>query len=237
MNARVLPGLLALVLIVGFASLGNWQLRRANEKQQTLDEVASALRDKLAVPLAQAQDGSANYAWVTASGSFLPSPILLLDNQRLRDRVGVHVFGIFRPDGAMPLLVNLGWIAVPGNRTLPSVRLPRGRHSLAGMLSPPPASGIALGPAYVAQAAAADAQVWLLTRVDLEAISAGTRTSLAPRILRLDPASPLGYQRTLDVLPNTLPPERHRGYALQWFGLALATVVVALLLAFRRKSR
>jgi cytochrome oxidase assembly protein ShyY1 len=54
--------------------------------------------------------------------------------------------------------------------------------------------------------------------------------------LRLDPALPLGYQRDLDVLPNTLPPERHRGYAVQWFGLAVASLVTALVLTLRRKK-
>ena len=59
--------------------------------------------------------------------------------------------------------------------------------------------------------------------------------SLAPRILRLDPSLPLGYARDLDVLPNTLPPERHRGYALQWFGLALTTLLLSLYFAFFRR--
>jgi cytochrome oxidase assembly protein ShyY1 len=53
----------------------------------------------------------------------------------------------------------------------------------------------------------------------------------------LDPAIPLGYARDLDVLPNTLPPERHLGYAVQWFGLALAVLVTALVLTFRKPSR
>jgi cytochrome oxidase assembly protein ShyY1 len=44
---------------------------------------------------------------------------------------------------------------------------------------------------------------------------------------------PLGYARDLELLPNTLPPERHRGYALQWFGLAFATFAAALFVTFR----
>jgi surfeit locus 1 family protein len=48
---------------------------------------------------------------------------------------------------------------------------------------------------------------------------------------------PIGFARDLEVLPNTLPPERHRGYALQWFGLALATLLTALFLAFRPRHR
>jgi cytochrome oxidase assembly protein ShyY1 len=62
---------------------------------------------------------------------------------------------------------------------------------------------------------------------------------LAPRVLKLDPALPLGYPRDLDILPNTLPPERHVGYAVQWFALALAMLVMALVLTWhsRRKAR
>jgi cytochrome oxidase assembly protein ShyY1 len=61
--------------------------------------------------------------------------------------------------------------------------------------------------------------------------------SLQVRVLRLDPALPGGYARDLELLPNTLPPSRHLGYAVQWFGLALTVLVVALVLEFRRHRR
>ena len=61
--------------------------------------------------------------------------------------------------------------------------------------------------------------------------------TLAPRVLKLDPALPLGYTRDLDILPNTLPPERHLGYAVQWFGLALAVFITALLLTLRTRRQ
>src|SRR3546814_3794695 len=48
--------------------------------------------------------------------------------------------------------------------------------------------------------------------------------------------APLGYARDLDVLPNTLPPERHLGYAVQWFALALAVLAIAALLTFRKRK-
>jgi cytochrome oxidase assembly protein ShyY1 len=53
-------------------------------------------------------------------------------------------------------------------------------------------------------------------------------------VLRLDPVVPLGYERDLQLLANTLPPERHRGYSLQWFALAVAVLVTALILTFRK---
>ena len=39
----------------------------------------------------------------------------------------------------------------------------------------------------------------------------------------------------MDLLPNTLPPQRHLSYAVQWFGLALTVLVVALVLERRRR--
>ena len=53
-------------------------------------------------------------------------------------------------------------------------------------------------------------------------------------MLKLDPTLPIGYARDLDILPNTLPPERHLGYAVQWFGLALTVLATALVLTFRK---
>ena len=38
--------------------------------------------------------------------------------------------------------------------------------------------------------------------------------------------------RDLVILPNTLTPARHLGYAVQWFGLALTVLVVAVVLTF-----
>jgi surfeit locus 1 family protein len=81
-------------------------------------------------------------------------------------------------------------------------------------------------------------QTWLATRIDLPAIAAQLgleQVPLAPRVLRLDPALPLGYARDLDLLPNTLPPSRHLGYAVQWFAMALTVLLIATLLHVRRR--
>ena len=62
-------------------------------------------------------------------------------------------------------------------------------------------------------------------------------TGVAPRVLRLDPDLPMGYARDLEVLANTLTPERHLGYAVQWFALSAAVLVIALLLTLRARRR
>ena len=74
---------------------------------------------------------------------------------------------------------------------------------MRGLLAQPPSPGLRLGDGI---APAGDG--WLLTRVEPAAVAraAGLDGTLAPRVLRLDPALPIGHPRDLDVLPNTLPP-------------------------------
>jgi cytochrome oxidase assembly protein ShyY1 len=122
-------------------------------------------------------------------------------------------------------------LPLPGDRTLPAIPRPAGSIELRGLLAPPPSTGIALGRGLMRTG-----DGWLLTRVDMQAIATdtGLPVPLAPRVLRLDPAVPLGFERDLELLANTLPPEKHRGYAVQWFGLALTVLATALILTFRR---
>jgi cytochrome oxidase assembly protein ShyY1 len=223
--------LLGLLLASGFAALGRWQLHRAVEKEQMLESVARAMERREARPLGAAAQPF-GYDWAAGHGRFLASPVMLLDNQRRGDVVGVHVYLPFQPDVGPLMLVDLGWLALPPDRKLPDVAAPVGEQTVSGLLAPPPSPGLALGPAYTELG-----RNWLLTRLDIGALSASSRLRLAPRVLRLDPALPLGYPRDLDLLTNTLPPERHRGYALQWFGLALAVVVTTFLMYFRRRRQ
>ena len=225
------------VLAIGlFASLGTWQSRRAVEKQAMLDAADRVLVDRRAVPLAAAADAqrTRDYDWSVGTGRFDARGALLLDNQQREGRVGVRAYRIFVPEAGAPLLVDLGWLPLAGDRALPRVEQPAGEHELQGLLVPPPSTGIAVGPAL-----SATGDGWLMTRVDMQAIAAetGLSVALAPRVLRLDPALPLGYARDLELLPNTLPPDKHRGYAVQWFALALAVLATALVLTFRKVRR
>lgn len=226
--------LAALAGIALFGALGAWQWQRGIDKQQMLLEVAELLQARDAQPLAaQLARNSRDMVWTSGAGQFDLRGPLLLDNQMRAGRAGVRVYRLFAVEGdATPLLVDLGWLPLPADRSLPPIGLPLGRIALRGLLAPPPSAGLALGSGI-----AKVEDGWLLTRIDMDAIAAAVDLPTAPasRVLRLDPALPLGYERDLDVLTNTLPPERHRGYAVQWWGLAATVLVVWLVLGFRRK--
>jgi cytochrome oxidase assembly protein ShyY1 len=234
-RTAVFGWMLALLVIALFTRLGFWQLARMHEKQAMLDAAHAVVRQRHALPMSAAADvpRSRDYDWSAGSGRFAALPPVLLDNQSHDERAGVRVYRVFLPADAAPLLVELGWLPVPGDRHMPPVPRPDGAMRIAGLLAPPPSAGIAT-PIVQRQA---DGTL-LTIALDLPLLrKALALPALAPRVLKLDPAIRLGYARDLDVLPNTLPPERHLGYAVQWFGLALAVLVTALVLTFRKPRR
>lgn len=226
--------LLALVVIALFCRAGVWQLDRAKQKQAMLAESQRVLAERKPLPLSAAGDPArkAAYDWAAGEGRFASAPAVLLDNQSRGDRAGIRVYRVFLPaSAAPPLLVEMGWLPLPGDRKLPVIENPAGPVRVVGLLAPPPSPGIA-GSQATPQA---DGNL-LAIGLDRAALADALKMpGLAPRVLKLDPASKLGYARDLDILPNTLPPERHLGYAVQWFGLALTVLIIALVLTLRKR--
>ena len=202
-----------------------------------LASVAAVLHDRVPRPLAVAGDPARRqaYDWTAGEGSFLPQSAWLLDNQQRDGRPGVRVFRLFQPEDATPpLLVEMGWVQVAADRTLPAIAPPpTGTVAVRGLLLPPPSGGLLAG----AESRTADDAHLVIALVPATIASESGLPTLAPRILRLDPALPIGQARDLDVLPNTLSPDRHLGYAVQWFALSAAVLVIALLLTLRQRRR
>lgn len=246
---------LALLLVLAFVGLGRWQLDREAQKREQLAAADAALA-AAPMPLGKAlleygrdeADGEpTTVRRVAGEVVFVGPPQVWLDNQRRGERVGVHLYcaALVPPTGGGAILVDLGWLPLAGDRRLPEATCPRGAQDLAGLLAPPPAIGVPLGPGVVEQ----DDGSLLATRLEIPLLagklspslfrSPPATTDLVPllshAVLRLDPAVPLGYERDLELLANTLPPEKHRAYALQWFGLAATLAVIALVMNFRRK--
>ncbi|APO95427.1 SURF1 family protein [Xanthomonas vesicatoria] len=224
---------LAVLVSAGFVALGQWQLQRMHGKQALLERAAHVRETPLT--LAQALAAQQELAWVSGRVQFLPQQVLL-DNQLHAGRAGVRIYQLAAAQGtSRTLLVDLGWVPLPANRQLPAIAALKGARDLRGLLSAPPSSGLAIGPAL---APAVTPNTWLATRLDAQALrSTLKRRDISSQVLRLDPAMPVGYARDLEMLPNTLPPARHLGYAVQWFGLAAAVLTTATLLTWRARRR
>ena len=234
---RALLWALALGLAAAFVRAGLWQAGRAEEKDALLAASARVLEERRALPLDEAL--ASMPAWVELGGRFEPLPALRLDNQRRGARVGVQVYRAFRTDAGARLWVDVGWRPLPGDRAVPAEPpMPEGSQVLGGLLVPPPSAGLALGPAATALPDCGALALRLepaVLRAGLGASGAAAATVVDGAVLRLDPALPIGHERDLDLLANTLSPDKHRGYALQWFGFAAGLLVLSLFLQFRRR--
>ena len=223
---------LALLLAATMAGLGLWQLERRDYKKALLDQHARALQ-AAAQPLETALASADAVSRVAGCGHW-QAPVLVLDNQQHSGRAGHRSFQPWRSEAGTLVLVEQGWRGWDGARTPPSITLLHGRQCLQGLLLPAPSPGLRAGPPQP-QALAADG--WLLTGLDaasLQPLLAAPAERLAARILRPQPPLLAGYQLPAPLLANTLPPDKHLGYAVQWFALAATLLLLALCLSLRR---
>jgi len=226
--------LLAVAVSAAFAGLGNWQWQRALLKEGLEDRLATASSDApVALSTALTSGAAIRYTKVTVDG-VLQAPSVFLDNQIRDGRVGVLVVNRLRIEAAeADLLVIRGWVPLSdGIRGLPEVDLPGAELTLNGFVDQPPAAGLSLG---VPPGSSDEVDPLLVTRIDLDWLEQRWQTPLLPWVLYLAPAAPAGYLR--DWQPKYLPPQRHRGYAVQWWGLAAATLVIYAVLSWRQHRR
>jgi surfeit locus 1 family protein len=102
--------------------------------------------------------------------------------------------------------------------TLPAVPVDAQPRVLSGRIGELPRAGIELG----SPAASGWPRVVSFPRI--VELGAALGQPLYPRLVLLEPAEPDGYLR--EWRPSGLAPERHLGYALQWFAFALTLAVV-----------
>ncbi len=213
--------------------LGFWQMSRAVEKQALFDQQAA--RTELQVLDLNRSAGVAvedRFRAAQVVGRYLDARHWLLDNRVYQGRAGYHVFSLFAPEGTgrALLLVNRGWVAVgPTRDLLPEVGAPEGRMTLRGRLDRPASVGLKLDNGELLGLA----PVSVLQHLDLPALGAALGQELLPYALVLDESQPGLLQR--DWSPAaTMTPEKHLGYAVQWFGLAVALLIIYLGVNTRR---
>jgi len=224
--------LLTTLALAAFISLGSWQLDRGREKQALTDSFVAGGRDTLDTN-GLGFAGLPRYQQVRLRGAYDASRQILLDNMpSSAGRPGYRVLTpLERSDGLGWVLVDRGWVPLGASRAeLPEVGVVAGEREVSGILDGLPVPGLRVGPA-----AAPDATGW--PRVMLFPTEADVESALGAnvesRIVLLDPASPDGYERIWRPSLG-FGPERHLGYAVQWFAFAIVAVVTLIALNLRR---
>jgi surfeit locus 1 family protein len=226
---RLRPAWLA-VAVAGcavFVALGNWQSRRAEEKlaaQRSADALAAAAPVRLpGTPVAASEYAGRR---VVIVGEYVPVHTVLIDNRVHRGVAGYHVVTPLRIEGGpLHVLVNRGWVAAgPRRDRLPDIGAPVGSQRIEGL-------AVAQGrPRY--ELAPDDAPGPVRQHLDLDRVAAVSGLRLQPVVVQQTGAATDGLVRAWerpDAGVNT-----HRAYAVQWYGLAILTVVVYVALGFKR---
>ncbi len=233
----LLPTLATIVVLAVLVGLGVWQLDRARQKMEIKQtfEARGALAPVIvgADPVIAAD---AHFRWAEARGSFQPDYQILLDNKVHRGRAGYHVLTPLQVEGFdWWLLINRGWVSWgPDRASLPKIDTPRGMVRVMGRLRRPPAEYFTL-----ADQSADNGRFEKRWQVlDLDRYARLTGRPIYPVVLELDPGDDSGsgfVRERLEYEDAWIA--RHRGYALQWFSLAAALVMIYVVLQLRSRRR
>ena len=226
----LLPTLAMLPLLALLLWLGHWQWTRAAEKQALLDTWAArtaAPPVPLPMPLTLPATAAAaqRYLRVAVEGRYQPARQILLDNQTHEGRAGYHVLTPLVTAAGVWVMVDRGWVALPGNarERLPDVAVGAEPRTVTGRLEGFRRSGWALG--TPAPAVVPDGQARVMNYPDAAAIAAALGHPVYPSVLRLDPGAPDALV-VQDGPALEFGPERHLGYAIQWWALSLTLVLL-----------
>jgi surfeit locus 1 family protein len=217
-----------------FITLGSWQLGRGREKQAMVDSFERGATSSVVLADAPVDD-LPRYQHVAASGHYDPARQILLDNMpSATGRPGYRVLTPFMREGSTRLLmVDRGWVPLgPTRADLPPVPVGNAMRIVAGRLDQLPAPGIRVGTAGAPGDSGWPRVLNFPQRSDLEQVLG---TTVESRILLLDPALPDGYERVWRPALG-FGPERHLGYAIQWFAFAVVLLVIFISLSFKNKQ-
>jgi surfeit locus 1 family protein len=215
-----------------FARLGFWQLDRAEQKEELLAQYAAGQRTQIAITSENA-DSLARYQRVSVTGRYDPAHQILLDN--MPSHSGRPGFRVLTPlqSPAGWLLVDRGWLPLGATRAeLPDVSVSDGERNITGTMDALPRAGITLESSPIAATAPWPRVLSFPKQADLEQ-QLGHK--LIPGVLLLDSSHPDGYERIWEAHLG-FKPERHIGYAVQWFALAGAAALIFILMGFRTKK-
>lgn len=209
-------------------ALGFWQYGRGQAKERLIGQHAIA-EAAAARPLPGdfSLPPHGQMRRVTVEGEYLPGAGLLLDNQSYQRRPGAHAWAPLRLVDGSVVIVDRGWLPLADTPAPP----PAGPQRIAGQWRALPRPGMRLGSGAVDCTTVGER----LTYPTVEQLRCRLGPGLREGMLELDPDQPGAYVRAaLPVGAEAVPPQRHYGYAAQWWAFAATLLGLFLKLNLRR---
>ena len=212
------------VAIWGCVRLGLWQWHKAEQKQ----EITRALAHHGEAIQPQPQDLDSvvkveafHLQTVEFKGHYLPQYAFFLDNQVEQGQAGFHVITPFLLSDQLHVIwVNRGWVAgFADHQQTPKITTTQTEQVIQGLFWQQTKVGFRLGK---------PGKAWQLVQpvLDFAYLRQHVPYTFPNVIIKLAPAAGGGYVRHWDVPAGQV--EKHLSYAYQWFGFAVASLVLGL---------
>ena len=219
----LIPTIVTLLILPILINLGFWQLDRAEEKREIIELFKQ--KNKLGpLPIKDTikLDEKLNYRTSQVEGNYNLAKQIFIDNKIYQGKTGVHVMTPFKlKNSEYSILVNRGWVPMGIDRSvLPEVKTPTSFLKLSGKIKTLGKKPFMVGDQFQSN------EGWpaLMQWVNLADIENKSGLKLLPYIFLLDEKEQSGYIR--DWKPVVMQPEKSTSYAVQWFALALALVII-----------
>ncbi len=213
-----------LVLLVG---LGTWQVERLHWKEGLIAARAAAMTGSPApLPATLAAARTLDFHRVRAAGRFVPDRTLHLYATDAAGAAGYHVLAPLVLDGGAIVIVDRGF--VPAERKT-EITDPDGEQAVTGVLRVAPDAK----PGWFTPDNQPERGQWFW--VDLPAMAKAMKVEGALAFYVDADATPgaglpVGGQTVIDL------PNNHLQYAITWYALAVALIVVYIVLIRRRRG-
>ena len=232
MSARFLiPAFLIIATIAFLVSLGLWQLDRADQKRT----IEAAILNANIGPVELVANGrellDKEYYDVRLQGNYLSDKQFIYDNQIVDQVSGYYVLTPFiLTDQLGVILVNRGFIPWNGQRErLADIAVDSVSREIKVQVSSP-IKRMELKATDVSRQFPV-----LIQAIDFDVLEEVSKLKFVKVVGLLDPSSSDGYVRKWE--PYTGSIEKHIGYAIQWFLMALVLAIIGLRIGLKRRKK
>lgn len=230
----IIATILTLIAFLILLKLGFWQLQRAEEKAA----IEQSLIKRPLLPVLNEQELSAfnpenlSFRRVKLTGFFDTSHQFFLDNQHLQHKIGFRVLTPFvMVKNGQRLLIDRGFIPRSSDmKIIPMLKPISGLQTIEGMIEPAIKNNFVLGTIQQTQG-------WpmVIEAIDFSLIQQQLHQTLMPIVLQLDANSPHSFVQLWRAVQ--VSHQRHIAYAIQWFLLATALLIIFTIANFKKVNR
>lgn len=232
MSARFLiPAFLIIATIAFLVSLGLWQLDRADQKRTIEAAIVNAKTGPVELIANGRELLDKEYYDVRLQGNYLSDKQFIYDNQIVDQVSGYYVLTPFiLTDQLGVILVNRGFIPWNGQRErLADIAVDSVSREIKVQVSSP-IKRMELKATDVSRQFPV-----LIQAIDFDVLEEVSKLEFVKVVGLLDPSSSDGYVRKWE--PYTGSIEKHIGYAIQWFLMALVLAIIGLRIGLKRRKK